>query len=342
MKIKMKKEGLTPGKCVRRFFLCIGIVFVSAIVFLYGAVLRINYGPSPAARNLFVMTVMETSAAKFLATSFFSTEEIQTFIAANSPQEFDSEMDLSKIEIPTEPSSETEQPTEQTEQDIEIVDIKTDDYSGKMMIVKDPSRVFVGASGSFGSEQKGLKLVDLCKKYGAVAGVNAGGFQDDAGGGKGGEPLGFVISQGQILAGNDGKAYDLIGFDKNNFLILKTMTADEAISLGIRDAVTFKPRLVLNGEGAKISGSGGGLNPRTAIGQRADGAVLLLVIDGRQVTSLGASYQDLVDVMLQFGAVNAANLDGGSSTLMVNNNEILNTCASLYGPRRIPDAFLVK
>ena len=111
----------------------------------------------------------------------------------------------------------------------------------------------------------------------------------------------------------------------------------------MRDAVSFiTPALIVNGKAADILGTGGGLNPRTAIGQRADGAVLLLVIDGRQSHSIGANYKDLMDVMLQYGAVNAANLDGGSSTLMVYNDQILNVCASLYGSRKLPTAILVR
>lgn len=110
---------------------------------------------------------------------------------------------------------------------------------------------------------------------------------------------------------------------------------------GLRDALSFGPAFIINGEAAEISGTGGGLNPRTVIGQRADGAVLLLVIDGRQPQSLGATYQDCIQVMQEWGAVNAANLDGGSSTQMIYQGETVNVSASLYGPRNIPTAFVV-
>ena len=90
------------------------------------------------------------------------------------------------------------------------------------------------------------------------------------------------------------------------------MTAQAALDRGVRDAVSFGPVLVVNGEAVEVNGSGSGLNPRTAIGQREDGSILLVVIDGRQVNSLGASYSDVIELMLEYGAVNAANLDGGS------------------------------
>ena len=83
------------------------------------------------------------------------------------------------------------------------------------------------------------------------------------------------------------------------------------------------------------------MNPRTAIGQREDGALLLLVLDGRSVNTLGATMEDIVNIMLDYGAVNAGNLDGGSSSLMVYEGEIINNCASVTGPRRIPTGFIV-
>ena len=68
----------------------------------------------------------------------------------------------------------------------------------------------------------------------------------------------------------------------------------------------------------------------------------MLVIDGRQSYRPGATLVDLVDVMLEYGAVNASNLDGGSSTMMIYNGELVNHCASVIGPRKIPNCFLVR
>ena len=120
------------------------------------------------------------------------------------------------------------------------------------------------------------------------------------------------------------------------------MTGKQALEEGIRDAVSFGPTLIVNGEALSGIGTGGGLNPRTAIGQRADGTVLLLVIEGRQATSLGASYTDLIRVMLEHGAVNAANLDGGSSSVMYYEGSLVNSNASVIGLRKMPTAFLVR
>ena len=128
--------------------------------------------------------------------------------------------------------------------------------------------------------------------------------------------LRIVMSEGTLRYGSLTESYDLIGFDNNNVFVIGNMTGQQAVDRGIRDAVSFGPFLILNGTPLEVSGMGGGLNPRTAIGQRADGAVLLLIIDGRQAHSLGASMNDLINEMLDFGAVNAANLDGGGSTVL--------------------------
>ena len=120
------------------------------------------------------------------------------------------------------------------------------------------------------------------------------------------------------------------------------MTESQAKKKGIRDAITFGPALIVNGEPVSVKGQSSGLNPRTAIGQRADGAVLMLVIDGRQASSLGATYSDLITIMLEYGAINAINMDGGSSSLMYYKGEYLNTGVSLTGSRNMPTAFIVR
>ena len=81
-------------------------------------------------------------------------------------------------------------------------------------------------------------------------------------------------------------------------------------------------------------------------GQRADGAVLMFVTDGRGKNGhLGASASDLIEVMRDFGAVNAANLDGGSSSCMYYEGEYLMTSVTFYYTNaswKLPAGFIVK
>lgn len=324
-------------KVLARLGIFLGATLVIVLVAFLTMIYMVVKGPSTQVRNLFVTSMKETSAGGILADIFLTPEEVETILAQNSMASeggITVEIDKDLIQIPDE-NANPEQP------DIEIVDVYGALYRGKMMIVKDPSKVKVGVCDVFDPNGYGLKLTEICEKYGAIGGVNGGGYTDTWGSGKGGCPIGIVFSEGKLLYGNLNSTYDVYGFDKDNNFIVGRMTAQQAIDRGIRDAVSFGPALVVNGKPVASYGTSGGLNPRTAIGQRADGSVLLLVIDGRQATSIGATYADLVNVMLEFGAVNAANLDGGMSSSMVyEGGEILNNC-SVNGARDIPTAFVV-
>lgn len=225
---------------------------------------------------------------------------------------------------------------------IELLDVYGPTFKGKMMIVHDPSRIKVATLDRYGADLPGLKVEDFAKKYGATAAVNGGEFLDTNGVGKGGQPLGIVIKDGEFRYGNESTVVSIIAFDDQDRLLVGRMSGKEAKEKHVRDAISYGPAFIVNGEPLEVSGTGGGLNPRTVIGQRADGAVLLLAIDGRQTHSLGASFKDCIDVMMEYGAINAANLDGGSSTMMVYKGETVNSCASMYGSRRLPTAIIVE
>ena len=109
----------------------------------------------------------------------------------------------------------------------------------------------------------------------------------------------------------------------------------------IYTSASLEEEKIVNGEVVLPERNPGGLNPRTAIGQRSDGAMLLLVVDGRQAYSIGCTLRDLCDIFLEYGAVNAYNLDGGSSTLMWYEDGYVNNCASVVGIRPVPTAFIV-
>ncbi len=331
---KAEKKPKRVKKWVLRSLSVFLLVLGTVIALFFGATTIICLGPSEAARDVFVTTVMETSAAKFLARMYFSEEKIDQIMMDNAIVDTGEVTDIS--------GSFTEPEKDVPKDQIDIVDVSGAIFKGKMMIVHDPSRLKVATIPQYGSDLRGMRVEDMVEKENAIAGVNGGGFEDINGVGKGGKPLGYIIKDGKLVFGSEQTSGCVVGFNNQNKLVVGNMTAKEALDKGVMEAVTFGPVLVVNGKPAEISGTGGGLNPRTAIGQRADGAVLILVIDGRQAHSIGANYKDLVDVMMEFGAINAANLDGGSSSLMVYKGEIITTCASLYGSRTLPSAFIVK
>ena len=326
-------------------------------------------GPSQTIGDLLTVSMQETSALKFVPHIYYSNEEVDAILERNSVSAGDSETDTSLIVIekptPT-PSPEelaaaqaareaaeaepTPSPTPQpenllsSEDGIEVYSVVGGTYQGYMMVVKDPSRVTVGTCRDKFDGSKGLQLKDIAKRYDAVAAINGGGFEDSGGVGNGGTPVGLVVSEGKVKHTGRDRNYNItVGFDNNNIMVLaRNMSDDDARAKGIRDAITFGPALIVNGEPASVRGESSGLNPRTAIGQRKDGAVLMLVIDGRQASSLGATYSDIINIMLEYGAVNAINMDGGSSSLMYYKGEYLNSGVVLTGSRKMPTAFIVR
>lgn len=319
-------------KILKGFFIYFSSITGILILFLLGTVLILEFGPSTTARNLFVSSAMESSAGKFLATLFISDEKIDSIINSNSVVDTLDVTDSSLVEISSDNSKDT----------IEIINIKGSTYKGHLAIIHDPSRLTIGVSGEYGPGYKGKTVEEMAKSYNAILATNGGGFEDTAGVGNGGTPIGIVISDNKLKYGSLSGTYELIGFDNDNKLVVGKMTGSEALNRGIRDALSFGPILIVNGIASEVKGNGSGLNPRTAIGQRKDGAVLLLVIDGRQANSLGASYADIIKIMLEYEAVNAANLDGGSSSLLYYEGKYINSSSSLYGPRDMPTSIIVR
>lgn len=362
-RIFVQKKNKHPVKtAILRSLLVLFTAVCIAVGGLLGAVLIIEFGPSEKARDLFVVSMMETSAAKFLATSFLGEEKAEEILAANAIKDTDEITDMNMVVI-TAPSDDHKEPDEKIDtgekavipgsdnqevdpdgDGIDIVDVVGSSFRGKMMIVYDPTRVFVGVSGEFGEDKPGRTINEIYESYdNVVAAINGGGWDDRPGHMTGGEPYGVVISEGEVLWGTPlGTMWECCGITKEGKLIVGTFTIQQALDMGITDAAKYGPTLIVNDKPTESLGTGGGLNPRTAIGQRADGAMLLLVIDGRQSGSLGASLVDVQDVMLKFEAVNAYNLDGGSSTSMIYNGEHVNSNASLIGLRKMCTAFLVR
>ncbi|MBE6541821.1 MAG: phosphodiester glycosidase family protein [Ruminococcaceae bacterium] len=354
MGIKIAK---VVGKCAA--FVLTFVIAVAATLLL--SLNMICSSAFPAAQQMFVTTILETGQLKFLASWFLSADEIQEIVDKNSMKDLNEEVDTDLIHIGASgnismPGTEGDGNTE----DIEIHEVSGSTFYGTMMVVKDPSRVSLATIYPW--RDQGITLDELVKSAGAIGGINGGLYNSMNN--SGGMPFGVVVSHGQIQY-NEPQQFPglvLIGFTEDNILQIidvSTMNAAEVekliIEKKIRDAVTFQEessdannhfvQLVINGEAREMNGMGSGLNPRTAIGQRADGTVLLFVTDGRGKSGhLGASASDLINVMIEYGAVNAANLDGGSSSCMYYKDEYLMTSVTFYYSNsswKLPAGFVV-
>lgn len=337
-------------KIVGKTFSFIGITLLIIVLTLILTIYFICHGPSKSAQELFVTTILETGQLKFLANVFMSDEDIQEIVNKNSLKEMDSEVDGNLINVGGTSNKEL----------IEIYKVSGNNYEGTMMVINDPSKISLATTYPWG--EYGKELDKLVTESGAIAGINGGLYYSDAN--KGGRPLGVTVSNGEIEDMSLGATgLHLIGFDNENILRIidiSNMNRSEIENLieteGIRDAVSFQEeasdannhfvKLIINGEKRELNGMGSGANPRTAIGQREDGSVLFLVTDGRGKNGhLGATAADLIEVMSEYGAVNAANVDGGSSSTMYYNGKYLMTSVTFYYSNsswRLPTAFVVK
>lgn len=334
---------------VARFFGHLGCVLLVTLLlacaFLYGVMFLLCRGPSPTARDLFVRSVRETSAIGFLADLMLSQEEIAQIESAGG-EDCVTETDTSMVKI-AEHSTEEDGPytdpwgyTDDDGDGLILVNIKGESYVGYMLIVLDPSRVVLGCyPESIGL--RGYSVQEFVEGLDGVAGINGGGFEDDKGNGNGSIPTTLVVKGGVIYNRGYWIGTGFVGLDKDNILHVGFHSEQDVTDWNIRDGAGFGPVLVINGEALDEKSLASGLNPRTAIGQRSDGAILMLVIEGRQPSRLGATYMDEAEIMLEFGAVNACNLDGGSSSMMWYEGGYINNSASVIGLRPIPTSFVV-
>lgn len=307
-------------------WVCISyIVCFSCFLFLF-------YGPFTKFKEFWITSAMTTMSHQYLATWIYSDEYIQKVLENNTIIEVDEISDPNQIKFRKYASTIYRNPYEKEilthEKDAlyKVINISGSGYQGFLVAVYDPSRVHIATTAYLGD--RGESILTVSERENAIIAMNAGGFYDPDWNSNGALPHGTVISRGKVVSDfiDSGNGGGFIGFTNEDKFILGSMSMDEAVAMGYRDAVEFGPYLIVNGKRSFIRGNGGwGIAPRSAIGQRQDGIVLFLVINGRTAVSLGADMNDLCDIMENYGAYNAANLDGGSSSELVINQQIVNT-----------------
>ena len=358
-----RQKRLTPGRVVLRVFACIGTALLYLVVSVFTLVAVVAKGPSTTIRNALVLSAMQASATKWVPGLFLSDEEVQKIIDNSY---VDSKL---TIDMDSYVGDEENPPISDNEDELidgmKYISASYDNFKAYILLVSDPSKVYVGTSSKdFASAQQGKRIFDIAKQENCIAAINGGEFQDDGGVGTGAAPIGLTYSGGQCVW-NDGAKRTFIGIDKNNKLVVsESMTKSQADSLGIRDGVSFQWGNVLidsgdNGVHIYYKQGNTGASQRTAIGQRADGTFIFVVTDGRTAASLGATYNEIIDIMVSYGAVTAGMLDGGSSAMMYYENYydkyeidkskldeyqlkgLTNKYKAFTPPRRIPTYFCV-
>lgn len=312
------EKRLTVGRIVLRSFACLGTAILFLIIALFVLLFIVANGPSTTIRDKLVLSATQASATKWVPRLFLSEEEVQAIV--------DNSYVDSKLTIDMDSYVDSDNTSEQEEEKLvdgmKYISARYDNFKAYILIVPDASRLYVGTSSdNFSTAIEGKRIFDMAKQENCIAAINGGGFRDDGGNGTGAAPIGLTFSNGKCVW-NDGTKQTFIGIDKNDRLVVaESMTKDKAINLGITDGVSFQKGNVLidsDESGVHIHYKQGntGAAQRTAIGQRADGTFILLVTDGRTASSLGATYNEVIDIMVSYGAVTAGMLDGGSSAMM--------------------------
>lgn len=338
----------------RSSFKKVKMIIASSLIGLYAlgcsTFLFILYGPYDNFRTWLITTAMATMNHQYYCKWFYSDEIINDVLNSNYVKEGDESSNPNLITFDKNGNYKNEYEKEILEHDkddiYKIIRFEVNGCDAYLAAIYDPSKISVGISKWLG--RSGQYIYDMAKEQDAVLAINGGGFFDPNYNSNGANPLGITISNGKIIsdAAYNSNSGGVIGFDENNkLLLLRNINANEALNMGIRDAVTMGPFLIVNGKTADIKGNGGwGYAARTVIGQRSDGIVLFLVVDSNEFRTKGASMKDLAEIMENYGAINAANLDGGTSSAIVENGELLNDpidSALRHKTRGIPTIFKV-
>ncbi len=345
---KKKKERDIPT-----FLFKIASLVCAFLTFIIGTYALIVFGNVPFIikwRNIWIETAMTTDQHKWLATSFFPkgliedvmnaqvdvTDIGQTDILPNGDPDI---LGQKNLVVGEKDSHGNEVLVNNLDEGIVILKVTTSNFVGRLVMIDDPSRVYIEATDYKGS--RGEFICDYLEEENAIVGMNASGFYDPGGTSIGGVVTAQTIAQGEYW-GTYSSKYITVGFDTDNRLIVGEFSNWDDYNL--RDAFQYHPALIINGDKVIEGSSGWGLQPRSVIGQCENGVVLWLVVDGRQVGySLGATMGDCANVLEEYGAVNAGACDGGSSSVLAYDGEIINKpSTNMPTGRYLPNAWLVK
>lgn len=325
------------------------VICLTLVISMYALVVFGNVPFITKWRNIWIETAMTTDQHKWLATSFFPEALINEVMDAQVDVK-----DIGKTEIVEEEEPDilgqkdlvvggldkhgNEVLINDIEQGIVVLKVKTSNYVGRLVLIDDPSRVYIATTDYKNS--RGQFICDYLERENAVIGSNASGFYDPGGTSVGGVVTAQCISQGEYW-GTYSSKYITVGFDENDRLVVGEFSNWDDYKL--RDAFQYHPALIVNGDKVIEGSSGWGLQPRTVIGQAENGVVMIFVVDGRQVGySLGATMGDCADVLEMYGAVNAGACDGGSSSVLAYEGEILNEpSTNMPTGRYLPNAWVV-
>ena len=298
----------------------------------------IFYGPINKIKVWWINTAMNTMSHQYFAYIFYSEDMVKDVLNSNYFIPITEKINLDDIVIDTKPKDsyqneyDEEILTRGDNDDYKIIEVEIGGYKSYITAIYDPSKVKLISKEVLGTGGNAETTLSMCKRTNSRVCINAGALKPNAQDLSTDIPMGYVIQDGEIIyATNRNAKGNLIGFNKDNKLMLVTTTGSEALEMGMRDAIEFGPFLIINGKAMKSVGNGGyGNAPRSVIAQRKDGVVLFLTTDSKRLYG-GPTLDEVIKTLQKYGAYNAANLDGGASTSLVVEGKLHNTPRSGYG-----------
>ena len=286
----------------------------------------------PSIREKIILSSIDSN--KWLVYTLYSEDTVSKVINNKNQVKLENTKDLDKIVVESKPLQIIESEYDEAiltkdNDDYKLLNITVGGYKAYLVAIYDPSKVELIHSKTFKTGTGQEKIKDMCVRSGGLVCINGGMFVDN---GVGSDiPMGYLIKNGKVLWRDNYNSASLIGFTNDNKLLLINATAEEAIKKGMRDALEFGPFLIVNGKRIDNNDAVGGFRraARVAIAQRKDGIVLFLVTEGNH--SSGPTMGDITDTLLNYGAYNAANLDGGASSQLAINGELINNPKNIYG-----------
>lgn len=337
----MTKQNKVKKQKVSKLSVFLIVIDIIALICFFLA-----YGPLGFFRNFFVTSAMTSMTHKHFAYTLYSEDEIKRVLDSNKVIEPEEDTDSSKISF--NPNFETDTYESIYEEQIlkknkgndiyKIIKLEESSYTAYITVIYDPARIHLVSANNL--SRGGQEVEDMAEDNNALVAINGGSAKIRN---RALIPRGIFMVDGKVLF-DSGKAEKIIAFNKEHVLVLSKMTSKQAKKAGIVDAVCFGPYLIVNGKVAKFNGDGGyGNRPRTAIGQRQDGIVLFVTVNGKAGFN-GCTMEELTKIFARYKTYNAANLDGGGSTTLVEKGNLVNNPAGwgYTGARHVANSFIVK
>lgn len=327
---KNKKERKVMKGIVFVFFQILFILFIGPTL--------IYCGPFTNLKSIIAQSAYTSSSFTWLTKMYMSDKSIAKMMSSGDAKNSYINNDKNIVKIKKNRSNQ-----------IDLFEVKARKFQGLAMVVDDPTRIKVGYTDKL--KKEGQSTSEIAKLNNAEAAINGGGFftkdtTEVVWTGAGGAPKGMIVSKGELIFSdtrNLNYKQDVAAFTEKGELLIGYYSYNELIKKNVKEAICFGPALLINGKKTALGDHGGwGIAPRSVIGQKKDGSIVMLVLEGRKLDSVGATLEDVQDIMLKLGVVNATNLDGGYSTTMYYKGQVINKPYNILGERAVPSILYVE